>query len=162
MNRDDALDVVTLSVGSSVSSYKVFVSGDGEDGPEWTGGETVATGLDRGAVLALGDIDEDGAIDLAFTSEGSPRGRVFLNTNACGSRLVARGDANGDGRVDLSDALTVLNHLFLGGALPCPGVSEVNGDDELSISDTLYLLSHLFQGGGALMGESPAPCNAGF
>ena len=39
--------------------------------------------------------------------------------------LFARGDANGDGPVDITDAITVLDALFLGGgSLPCPNAAD--------------------------------------
>ena len=59
-----------------------------------------------------------------------------------------RGDANDDGKVDMSDAISVLGWLFLGAAEPgCVAIANVNPDQVADLSDAIYLLSHLFLGG---------------
>lgn len=64
-----------------------------------------------------------------------------------------RGDCNGDGGVDISDASFMLNWLFLGGATPnCVAIANTNGDHAADISDASYLLNFLFLGG-----PPPAP-----
>jgi len=78
------------------------------------------------------------------------------------TKLVQRGDANSDGQLDLSDALTVLTYLFLGGALPeCGGAADFNLDGELDITDPIAMLSTLFLGGPVPNGPEPrdVPCN---
>jgi CotH protein/chitobiase/beta-hexosaminidase-like protein/lamin tail-like protein/Fn3 domain-containing protein len=69
------------------------------------------------------------------------------------------GDGNQDGRLDLSDSIYLLGHLFGGSTLPLPcgqgglgeggnlAVLNVNGDGRVDISDAVYLLSYLFLGG---------------
>ena len=72
------------------------------------------------------------------------------------------GDANSDGRLDLSDAIWILGHLFLGtsSALPCEGgtasrpgpgelaLVDVNGDEAIDLSDPVRILGFLFLGSG--------------
>jgi hypothetical protein len=59
-----------------------------------------------------------------------------------------RGNANGDTQVDISDAIYMLNYLFLGGPdLPCKASGDANGDANVDISDGIYLLNFLFLGG---------------
>jgi len=157
MNSDGRLDVATLSVGSS-TNYEVFVGYEAEDGPNWRDGVSVSTGLSRGAVLAVGDLNNDGAVDIACTTEDSNQARVFLNDASCSANLVGRGDSNGDEAVDLTDAVVILQHLFSGGEIACPAAAEVNGDGALDIADPTYLLNYLFQGGTPLVGDSPTPC----
>jgi hypothetical protein len=61
-----------------------------------------------------------------------------------------RGDSNGDGEPDISDAVFSLSYLFLGGrAPPSLAAADSNGDDEIDISDPTYLLNFLFLGGPA-------------
>jgi hypothetical protein len=58
------------------------------------------------------------------------------------------GDANGDRDVDLSDAVYLVNYLFIGG--PEPNVFEAgdaNGDDEVDMADAVYIVNYLFIGG---------------
>jgi len=59
-----------------------------------------------------------------------------------------RGDPNEDGLVDLSDAVFLLNHMFLGGPIPpCRPVVDINRDGNLDLSDPIHLLGYLFQTG---------------
>ncbi len=65
-----------------------------------------------------------------------------------------RGNANDDARVDLSDAVYVLGHLFLGQpAPPCVKAADANDDGRMDISDAVYVLSFLFLGADPI----PAP-----
>jgi hypothetical protein len=62
-----------------------------------------------------------------------------------------RGNCNGDATVNLSDAVFVLNHLFLGGPEPpCDRACDTDSNDELNVTDGIYLLNHLFLGGPPL------------
>lgn len=69
-----------------------------------------------------------------------------------------RGDINGSGKVDLSDAVAGLNFLFQGGTPPqCFQAAEVNGDLRQDLSDSVFLLLHLFNGGPAPAAPYPLP-----
>jgi PKD repeat protein len=58
-----------------------------------------------------------------------------------------RGDANVDGAADISDAVFVLGHLFLGGPKPtCGKAADTNDDGSVDISDPVFLLGYLFLG----------------
>jgi hypothetical protein len=73
-----------------------------------------------------------------------PDGAVFI-----------RGDSNQDGKVDVSDAVNTLGHLFLGaGPLSCADAADANDDGSLDISDPVATLDFLFLGGSSLL---PAP-----
>ncbi len=73
--------------------------------------------------------------------------------------LQTPGDANQDARIDLSDAVALLGHLFLGSpaVLPCgdgtlPDAAnrqllDSSGDGRVDLTDAVFLLSHLFLGG---------------
>jgi hypothetical protein len=66
---------------------------------------------------------------------------------------LVRGDANGDGVIDLSDALRILNYLYKGGPAPNPlWTGDANSDGVVDIADALYILNYLYKGG-------PAPCS---
>lgn len=59
-----------------------------------------------------------------------------------------RGDSNVDGRVNLSDAVTVLGFLFTGSPshLDCRESADADGNDALQVTDPVRLLGHLFLG----------------
>ena len=70
--------------------------------------------------------------------------------------LFVRGDCNDDGKVDLSDAVCILNGLFAGGGAPgCLAATNTNGDDAANIADATYLLNFLFAGGPAPVAPFP-------
>jgi len=63
-----------------------------------------------------------------------------------------RGDANGDGAVDLGDALFGLTFLFTNGSSLCLDAQDANDDALIDIADPITLLAHLFS-----MGPPPPP-----
>jgi hypothetical protein len=68
-----------------------------------------------------------------------------------------RGDANGDGRIDLSDPVATLGRLFLGGEeLPCAEAADSNDDGRLDLSDPIRSLGFLFLGDVAPPAPFPA------
>jgi len=61
--------------------------------------------------------------------------------------VFVRGDSNTDDRVDVSDAVNTLGHLFLGaGPLFCTDAADANDDGALDISDPIATLEYLFGG----------------
>jgi hypothetical protein len=64
--------------------------------------------------------------------------------------VFVRGDATGDGIVDLADPLLVLRHRFCGGPEPaCADAADANADGELDLSDVVATLSFLFREGAS-------------
>jgi hypothetical protein len=62
------------------------------------------------------------------------------------------GDTNGDGTVNISDGVFLINFIFAGGPPPQPlAAGDINCDGEANVSDTVYLIQYIFVGG-------PAPC----
>ena len=83
---------------------------------------------------------------------------------------VITGDTNGDLELDLSDAVHLFSHFFLGGPAPAdlvrcsdvPNASvDVNGDGNANLSDGIYLLSYLYLGGEELRDGCRAGLAAG-
>ena len=60
---------------------------------------------------------------------------------------LVRGDPSCDGNVNMSDAVGILNSLFLeAGALCCGEAADVNADGFVDLTDSISLLSYLFRG----------------
>ncbi len=66
--------------------------------------------------------------------------------------IYVKGDADGSGAVDISDAVFLINYIFSAGVPPDPiflGDADCSG--AIDISDVVYLINYIFSGG-------PAPC----
>jgi hypothetical protein len=61
------------------------------------------------------------------------------------------GDANGDHKTGISDAVFLINYIFAGGAAPSPtrANGDSNGDCVVNISDAVFLVEYTFGGGAA-------------
>jgi hypothetical protein len=76
-----------------------------------------------------------------------------------GGPSYLRGDATGDGRLDLTDAILVLGRLFLGGLpLGCDDAADATDDGTLDLSDPITVLGSLFLGDGPLLPPGPGVC----
>ena len=65
-----------------------------------------------------------------------------------------RGDTNGNGTLDLTDAVSVFNFLFLGGPAPgCRAAADSSGQGDVNLTSGVYTLNFLFLGGA----PPPAP-----
>lgn len=58
------------------------------------------------------------------------------------------GDANGDGVINVSDVVYLINYLFINGPLPEPlEAGDANCDGMVNINDVVYLINYLFISG---------------
>ena len=107
-------------------------------------------GVARGTyAIGARAVDDDGA-----EAEAS----VSVTVGSAAPRF-RRGDSNGDGEVDISDALRTLAVLFLGGgSLDCDAAGDSNNDEAVDISDAIATLSYLFLGGAPIPDPGPLDC----
>lgn len=84
--------------------------------------------------------------------------------DASAQEVFARGDANRDAAIDVSDAVYLLLGLFdTAGSLPCEDAADANDDGQLDVSDAVYTLRFLFTEGTVpprpypSCGEDPTP-----
>jgi hypothetical protein len=158
----DAYPDIAVQAAAETAVLQVFYGEEpeGDAALAFAAGSPLVTDLSgTGSVLAVGDVNNDGALDMVLTTEDTDEGQVFLNDLSCHLPGTAdAGDANADGEVDISDPVAILGHLFLGAGLSCPGAGEVNGDGKLDISDSVHLLQHLFLGGDPPAGPTVREC----
>jgi len=58
------------------------------------------------------------------------------------------GNANGDDKVNVGDAVFVINYVFRDGAPPDPLIAgDANGDGITNVGDAVYLINYVFRGG---------------
>lgn len=126
--------------------------------PEWNRISLLRNMTER----ALADEDQDGVLDVCEGKESQP---------------FVRGDVNADGTITITDAITVLRHLFLGeGAPSCERAADLDDEGQITLTDGVRILRFLFLGDSApsapwpecgldltvdpLSCESFAPCGA--
>ncbi len=84
---------------------------------------------------------------VAVTAEDLPIPAAVVQGEVCVLHpFFLRGDANSDGKQDISDAVKVLSCLFIDRER-CPGCEDAadsNDDGSLDISDPIHILSWLF------------------
>jgi hypothetical protein len=93
----------------------------------------------------------------AWTASAAEGGSPGADETASAGGLRRPGDWNGDGALDLSDAVGLLGGLFIGGSiLPCDGpldaggnrtLLDSSGDGRVDLSDAVGVLGYLFLGG---------------
>jgi len=104
------------------------------------------------------DFDSDRALDLLVFAGGEFLILLGKPAPAPGSRF-RRGDADGDGSVDITDPIAVLLRLFQGGEpFPCEDAADGDDDGEISLTDAIVILVRLFQGGEPLPPPGPGDC----
>jgi hypothetical protein len=113
--------------------------------------------------IAAQDADGDGipnGVELQdpegkWTPGAPAPGDIAKVTNAGLPNVeFVRADSNGDGTLNVADALFTLRGIFQGGGpFPCDGAADANGDARINIVDPIFILNRLFLGGP----EPPLP-----
>lgn len=134
-------------------------------------GKVLPVGEDFPAVVAkyrvIADLDPDLPTRLEFSDSlnppNSPPTKVGLTVDGrtlrperitdglvFGEKRVPfrRGDVNGDGRINVSDAAACARYLFVGqgSVFRCEEIYDADADGRLDISDPIHLLAYLFLG----------------
>jgi hypothetical protein len=101
---------------------------------------------------------------LAFPFEAIPQGgadpnnaktvmKRILDWLGLGERTFIHGDTNGDGAINLGDAVYLITYQYKNGPAPDPLLAgDVNCDGAVNLGDVVYLITYLYKGG-------PAPCS---
>jgi len=64
------------------------------------------------------------------------------------SKAFTRGDANGDGEINISDVVLLVNYLFVDGPAPTPlEAGDADSSGEVDIADAIFLINYLFLDG---------------
>jgi hypothetical protein len=116
----------------------------GAAGPSYT--TPPAKAADHGALFRC-------TVQNAYGSATSRAARLDVRLTDTPFR---RGDANGDGSMDIADAIRMLQILFAGAENPCEDARDTNDDGSTNIADAVSLLMHLFVQGAAPPAPYPA------
>jgi hypothetical protein len=97
---------------------------------------------------------------LQLIPDGDRTGRFLDGTPTLGGPNAfgfLRGDADANCAVEITDALVVLHHLFLGRAdLDCPDAADGDDSGQVEITDAIFILNYLFLGAGELPAPGPS------
>jgi hypothetical protein len=106
--------------------------------------------------LALGrypDGERGGLLPLVEATAGGPNAEPVAPPQAS----FRRGDVNADDRVNIADAIFLLQYLFKGGeAPPCLSAADIADNGRLNVSDANLLLRHV----SGVLPTLPDPFNA--
>lgn len=87
-----------------------------------------------------------GSRGMPFAPVSVPVAMTVVSGTVCG-------DADGSGRIDIDDIVTMINHVFGGGALNVPTeAADVDCDGVIIIDDIVIVITYIFMGG-------PPPCD---
>lgn len=117
-------------------------AGSWESLATWTASDPQPGGHFGAAVDLAGEAGFVGSPDADGSAEDS--GRAFLIDVPRRVPFI-RSDCNADGQVDLSDAIHMLESLFVTGSVTCEAACNANTDGAFDLSDAIFLLTHIFQ-----------------
>ncbi len=110
------------------------------------------TGLNPGFYI-------DSIMISSIEAANSPQ---YVNVSLEITQSYICGDANSDGNVNVSDAVYIINYIFIGGNPPDPlEAGEVNCDGNVNVSDAVWIINYIFIGGKApcdIDGDSEPDC----
>jgi hypothetical protein len=68
--------------------------------------------------------------------------------NFVSSCCLKAGDANNDTKVNVGDAVFVINYVFKAGTAPsCKEQADANADSKVNVGDAVYLINYVFKAG---------------
>lgn len=153
------------TVGRVVGGRLLFSADDDAHGREWWASDGTSAGTRLFQDIRPGPADSypselveaDGG--YYFTADDGVNGRQPWFLPEPGARRFSRGDANGDARLDLTDAIAILRFLFLESSdPPCLDALDFDDGGRVDITDAVQCLGALF-----LQGPPPAaPVECGF
>ncbi len=105
--------------------------------------------------MGLSNVGEPGAIQIDYF--GYAAGVKAPRPEGAAGWFV-RGDANGDGEVEIDDAISILEWLFVRVfPLDCPDAADVDDSGRIDVTDVIALLEHLFRAGAPPSEPHPEP-----
>jgi hypothetical protein len=108
------------------------------------------------------DLPDDVQVGLAVTGSGGGSARVAFGSvkvEPVGVAEFRRGDADGSGKLDITDAISTLRFLYMGDAAPaCKDAADTDDSGVLDLTDAISSLQFQFMGGPAPASPGPATC----
>jgi len=154
-------NLILLVIFFSIVLFSVSVLAEGEKAGEEINWQVISNGGTEGSSANYG---LQGTVSEIAIGEGSSANyglkhgfwQIFEGTTyPCQGKC---GDANGDAKVNVSDAVYIINYVFVGGGAPLPVLAcgDANTDGKVNVSDAVYLINFVFTSGSA-----PGNCSPG-
>jgi hypothetical protein len=130
--------------------------------PRWKQAVTIEAGATEASINVPPESSVSGELYVArltFFNADNYASPAFMPL--CTPRVPAfrRGDCDGSGRVNITDPIYELLHLFKGGVRWfCDDACDANDDGVINISDPIATLQYLFAGAGPLPTPGPLTC----
>jgi hypothetical protein len=105
-------------------------------------------------IVVSEDGDRTGSFALTHR-DADPRSQTMV-TYSGRAGIFRRGDANSDGRTNITDPIFTLDYLFRGTKAPfCLDALDADDDGKVNITDAIFTLSFLFVGGRVIPPPHP-------
>jgi len=110
-------------------------------------------GLTESFIVTGLELDSQYYFGIKTADDANNWSQISNIVRATANNSYVCGDVSGDGAVSVSDAVIVINYVFMGGEILMPiQAGDANCDSEVNVSDAIYIMNFIFQG------ESP-PCD---
>jgi Beta-propeller repeat/Dockerin type I domain len=141
-NGPDAFVTLLSSVGNSLI-YSTYLGGS-----DWDEGHGIAVDIFSCAYVTGVTFSPNFPSFNSYQTEQVDND-AFI-TKLCAEGPLICGDANYDGTVNVSDAVYIINYVFVGGNSPNPYASgDTNCDSICNVSDAVWIINYVFVGGFA-------------
>jgi len=98
--------------------------------------------------IVVDTVSDTYAVSFKFT--GDAKTNIITGPVTLIGQSYLPGDANGDGLVNIGDAVSIVNYVFKGGPTPNPPeAGDANCDRAINVGDAVYIINFIFKGGPA-------------
>ena len=140
----------------------LFIASSSNDGTNWTEvNKRVTLDLPEQVIVGIAASGIDSRPYASFQPLVAKICNIQVVSAGPGPEPFHRGDADDDGRITVTDAVSVLNFLFSGGRdTDCKETQDFDNDGSVIIADAVGILSFLFSAGAppAAPGPTEEPC----